>query len=250
MSVLWALRDVAVGYAPCALIEGLTLELHAGQRWVLLGNNGAGKTTLLDTISGWYQPLCGSISSADGGIPLDVSSAPAQALADRRAMLAQQPSLRFSMPVLDHVAQAARGDATAARAAALRWLERFDAARLAARDVRQLSGGERQRVALARVFARETPLVLLDEPLGALDLAHQQLALGVMREHCGAQCIVAAVHQLNWAQQFATHALLIGGSGRWLAGEAQQVMTAENLQSLYGVPVRREHTALGPRWVW
>lgn len=250
MKPLWTLDALAVGHGPCALLEGLSLRLHAGERWALLGNNGAGKSTLLDTISGWYRPIAGRIQCEEGNIPIDVSQASPAVLAERRAHLGQGPALRFSMPVRDYVAQAARGDAAQAQANALLWLGRFDATALAPRDVRQLSGGELQRVALARVFARETPLLLLDEPLSHLDLAHQALLGEVLREGAQTRCVLMAVHQLNWAQAHATHALLLGGAGRWLAGPASEVLNEANLRALYGVGLQRIDSALGPRWVW
>lgn len=250
MQDLLTLHEVSVGYGPCALLSGLNLQWRMGQRWALLGNNGAGKSTLLETIAGWYQPLAGRIQCQVDGIPLDVSKASPAALADCRALLGQAPVLRFSMPVLDYVAQAARGGAAQAPQRALAWLARFDAAALAGRDVRQLSGGERQRVALARAFARETPLVLLDEPLSHLDLAHQALLADVLCEGAAYRCVAMAVHQLNWAQQHATHALLVGGAGRWLAGPVEDVLTEDHLHALYGVPLARVGSALGTRWVW
>jgi iron complex transport system ATP-binding protein len=249
MSLPWRLQNLSAGYAPSALVEGLNIELHTGECWVLLGVNGAGKSTLLNTISGWYMPITGLIEGSNGNIPTEVLKLSPLQLSHERAMLTQQQRLGFSIDVLAYVMQAVREPAQQASEHAMHWLRRLDAQHLAQRDVRALSGGERQRVQLARVLARQTPLVLLDEPLSHLDLAHQRMLAGLLQAERASRCFVIAVHDINWAQAVATHALLLCGNGRWQAGRAEEVMTSDAMQQLYGIPLQSVVTPQGLRWV-
>jgi iron complex transport system ATP-binding protein len=110
-------------------------------------------------------------------------------------------------------------------------LEAMEVAELAARDVRTLSGGERQRVAIAAMLAQDTPLLLLDEPANALDLAHQVGVMKLLSRLCRDQGKTAVMigHDLTLAHSVSTHALLLMGDGRWLAGTTADVMRALNL---------------------
>jgi len=80
---------------------------------------------------------------------------------------------------------------------------------------------------------------LLDEPLSQLDLRHQQQALQVLREESErGKTLFVVSHDPNHARRFASHALLLFGEGRWLAGPIGDVLTAEYLSALYRHPVR------------
>src|SRR5207302_5447739 len=94
-------------------------------------------------------------------------------------------------------------------------LQALDVDDLAQRDVRTLSGGERQRVAIAAVLAQDTPLLLLDEPANALDLAHQVSVMRLLADLCDGACkaVVMVGHDLNLAHSVASHALLLMGDG-------------------------------------
>lgn len=120
----------------------------------------------------------------------------------------------------------------------------MDVLELAQRDIRTLSGGERQRVAIAALLAQSTPLILLDEPANALDLAHQVSVMQCMQQLCAQQqhAVVMVSHDLNLAYQVATHVLLLMGDGTWLAGSKKDIMQAEKLaQCLDQALVRFEH---------
>jgi iron complex transport system ATP-binding protein len=110
---------------------------------------------------------------------------------------------------------------------------------LAARDVRTLSGGERQRVAIAALLAQDTPLLLLDEPANALDLAHQVQTMGLLARLCREQdkTVVMIVHDLNLAWGVSTHALLLDGAGGWHAGPVRDAMQAARLGEYLGHPI-------------
>jgi molybdate transport system ATP-binding protein len=150
----------------------LALSVDPGEIVAVLGPNGAGKTTLLRAIAGLSPLSAGSITIT--GEPVDdvpnrVFIAPEQR---RIGMVFQNYRLFPHLSVRDNVAFGLRSRRVArasARADADRWLHRLDIDELADRRPRQLSGGQAQRVALARALAGEPKLLLLDEPLAALD---------------------------------------------------------------------------------
>jgi iron complex transport system ATP-binding protein len=109
---------------------------------------------------------------------------------------------------------------------------------LAASDVQTLSGGERQRVAIATALLQGTPLLLLDEPASHLDLAHQRLLVAVLLAHAGqGGAVVASLHDLNLAWDLASHVVLLDGAGHALAGTRDEVLGAERLGAVFGVPI-------------
>jgi iron complex transport system ATP-binding protein len=111
---------------------------------------------------------------------------------------------------------------------------------LASRDVLTLSGGERQRVALAMLLAQEPRLLLLDEPSSHQDLQHQVKIFSVLRGLAEAGCaLVAAVHDINLAARYATHALLLDGAGSADAGPIDTMLTPDRLSRVFRHPVRR-----------
>lgn len=151
----------------------LDVDLRGGDGPVaIIGPNGSGKTTLLRTIAGAFRPESGLIEidgdrvfDADAGVDLDP---------ERRGVgyVPQGYGLFPHLSALDNVAFAWIAKAAPPgerREAALRVMERMGCAHLAAREIGGLSGGEQQRVALARALASEPKLLLLDEPLAALD---------------------------------------------------------------------------------
>ena len=124
------------------------------------------------------------------------------------------------------------------RQRALALLAQLDLAGFANRDLGSLSGGERRRVSLATVLMQDTPLLLLDEPLSALDIQHQQHTLQLLSSQYADRAIVMVSHDPNHAWRFATHALLLFGNGAWQAGQIEQVLTPEHLSRLYQYPIK------------
>ncbi len=166
----------------------LDIELSAedGEIVALLGPNGAGKTTALRAVAG-LQPLDGGIITLDDAVLDDPATGTLVPTTDRPIGFVFQDYLLFPrMSALDNVAFGlrARGHAKAdARAAALRWLERFEIAGHADAKPRTLSGGQAQRVALARALATDPQLLLLDEPLAALDASTRLAVRTELRRH-------------------------------------------------------------------
>jgi molybdate transport system ATP-binding protein len=155
-----------------ALDLDVELQVDEGEVVALLGPNGAGKTTLLRALAG-LVPIDGSVR-LDGAV-LEDSASRRYVPTERRSIgVVFQDYLLFPhLSVLDNVAFGLRarglGRAGAAEKANA-WLERMDLAAYAAMRPGQLSGGQRQRVALARALAPDPRLLLLDEPMAALDV--------------------------------------------------------------------------------
>jgi molybdate transport system ATP-binding protein len=139
---------------------------------VLFGPSGAGKSLTLALIAGLVRPDRGTIT-INGHVVSDRDRRVHVSTQDRRiGMVFQEGLLLPHRTVLDNVALAVRQTSgrRSRRAIARTWLERVGAEELAHRRPRTLSGGQRQRVALARGLAGDPALVLLDEPLSALDM--------------------------------------------------------------------------------
>jgi molybdate transport system ATP-binding protein len=145
----------------------VALEVGAGECLALAGPSGAGKTSVLRTIAGLLRPEHGRVE-ADGELWLDTERGVDLPPERRRCgYLFQEYALFGHLSAWQNVAYPLRGADRRQRAVAL--LERFGMAELADSRPRTLSGGERQRVAVARALAREPGVLLLDEPLAALD---------------------------------------------------------------------------------
>jgi molybdate transport system ATP-binding protein len=150
-----------------ALDLDLRVEVAAGECLAVAGPSGAGKTSLLRVAAGLLRPEHGLVESS-GETWLDTRRGVDLPPERRRCgYLFQEYALFPHLNALQNVAYPLRGSDRRGRAAAL--LDRFGMSELADARPRTLSGGERQRVALARALAREPDVLLLDEPLSALD---------------------------------------------------------------------------------
>jgi molybdate transport system ATP-binding protein len=164
----------------------IALDVGDGEVVALLGPNGAGKTTALRVIAG-LQPLDHGRIELDGTVLDDPAADVFVPTAERPIGVVFQDYLLFPrLSALDNVAFGlrARGyDKASARNRAREWLERFALAQHANAKPRTLSGGQAQRVALARALATDPRLLLLDEPLAALDAGTRLQVRTELRRH-------------------------------------------------------------------
>jgi putative spermidine/putrescine transport system ATP-binding protein len=185
-----SLRQVSKTYDGLTAVEGVTLDVPAGAYCCFLGPSGCGKTTILRMIAGHEDPTGGQIRIGGQNV---VGLSPARR---RTAMMFQSYALFPHLTVRDNIAFAlrVRGVSKAERRrAANQMMEKVRLVELADRLPGQLSGGQQQRVALARAAITEPRVLLLDEPLSALDeqlrvqmrqeLRRMQRALGITFVH-------------------------------------------------------------------
>jgi ABC-type Fe3+/spermidine/putrescine transport system ATPase subunit len=172
------IRDLAKSYAGTPALRGVSLAVAEGAIVCLLGPSGCGKTTLLRLIAGLEQADSGAITFA--GRPLDDIPAHERGF----GLMFQEYALFPHRDVAGNIAFGLRMQRRPRHAIRARVAERLDRVGLTGYDRRrvyELSGGERQRVALARSLAPSPRLLMLDEPLGALDRALRERLLDDLR---------------------------------------------------------------------
>lgn len=240
-------KDLSVQAGHTPLLTAIDFQLAPGERLAVLGENGAGKSTLLRLLAG--ESLGPGLQSS-GAVHLAgrrIGAWPARQLARLRAVLPQQTDLSFAFNALELV-QLARypHDEPEARSTAIarQALRLADAAVFEHREVATLSGGERARVFLAACFAQlwemetdQPRFLLLDEPTAALDLAHQHHLLDTARAFAAQRGLglLAILHDLNLAAQYADRLLLLR-QGRLLAqGRPDEVLTTDRIAQGFGV---------------
>jgi putative spermidine/putrescine transport system ATP-binding protein len=168
MTAALQFRNLTLGYDRHPAVHHLTGTVADGTLLAVIGPNGAGKSSLLRVIGALESPAAGTVCFL--GEP--VVAGAALAVRRRMASVFQEPLLADTS-VFDNVAMGLRFRGVSRdqiEPRVTRWLARFSIAELAGRRARTLSGGEAQRVALARALVNRPRVLLLDEPLGALDL--------------------------------------------------------------------------------
>jgi molybdate transport system ATP-binding protein len=172
-----------------AFTLSLDLEVAEGEVVAVVGPNGSGKTTTLRALAGLVRPTTGTIRL--GERTLDDTAAGIHVEARNRdiGVVFQDYLLFPHLSAVDNIAFGLQAHGTAkpeALASAHRWLARFELSEFAGVRPRELSGGQAQRVALARALILEPPLLLLDEPLAALDVGARASVRRQLKEVLGA----------------------------------------------------------------
>jgi iron complex transport system ATP-binding protein len=217
-------------------LAGLGAALRPGEITAICGPNGAGKSTLLACLAGLLEP--------DGGtVALD--AAPLAKLAPREraqaiGYLPQTPEVAWDVSVetLVGLGRLPWGDANPQPVAAA--LAALDLTGFARRPVSQLSGGERARALLARVLAGEPRWLLADEPLAALDLAHQLALLGTFHKLARdeGKGVVLVLHDLTLAMNHAQRVLVLDGGKLAADGPPEQALSEAVIAQVWGVAAR------------
>lgn len=239
---LWSLREAAFTAGDRAILSPLTLDLAAGRVYGLIGPNGSGKSTLLKMLARQIAPTAGAISF--DGRPLTAWTG--RAFAREVAYMPQFMPASDGMNVRElvglgrypwHGALGRFGATDRAKVAEALALTGLDP--LAERGVDTLSGGERQRAWIAMLVAQDANSLLLDEPISALDIAHQIEILRMIRDlaHRRGIGVLAVLHDVNLAARFCDHIIALQG-GRLIAqGPPAEILQPGPLEAIYGIPM-------------
>ncbi len=248
-----AIHDVSVRYGRREVLRELSAgPLPRGMITALLGPNGSGKSTLLRVLAGLTAASSGRL--ALDGEPLTLSARSARS--HSVVYLPQTLPAGVRLQVLESVLVARRAgrDPALARhgtpadlAAAHAVLERLGIGALATRSLDELSGGQRQLVGIAQALVRDPHVLLLDEPLSALDLNHQFHVMQVLREVTRERDMVSVVvlHDINAAMRACDRAMLLHRGRIERFGAPGEVVTAQSLAEVFGVVARIEPCSRG-----
>ena len=220
------------------VLKDITLEVGEGEILTLLGPNGSGKTTLLRCIMRILNPDKGYIL-IDGR---QISKIKRRELAKRIACVPQSEPDNFPTTVFDAV--------LIGRRPYLNWnpsikdfkivsevLHLLELEEFVLRDLNELSGGEKQKVLIARGIVQEPEIMLLDEPTSNLDLRHQLEVLEIIKYLVKKRTIsvIMAMHDLNLASKYSDKLVMLKNGKIFSTGTPKQVITPENIKSVYGV---------------
>ncbi len=221
--------NVVKRFGEFAAVKGLDLEIQKGEFLAIMGPSGCGKTTSLRMLAGLERP-------SDGEIRLSGQRMNEVKPSERDTPMVWQTLALFPfLNVLKNVefGLKMRGlDGPSRTAKAMEWLERLEIAEFASRDITQLSGGQRQRVALARALVTEPEVLLLDEPVSALDanlVIRMQSVLTKLQRELGIT-FVYVTHSQSEAFAMADRVVIMS------QGEVEQIGTP---REIYRSPVSR-----------
>jgi len=205
----------------------LSFDVAPGETIAVLGPNGAGKSTLLNLVAGLVRPDAGR-ATLDGEVLFDTAAGAFAAPHIRGiSMLAQDALLFPHLSVLENVAFGPRSAgvrASAARSAARDWLAEVDALDLAERRPAELSGGQAQRIAVARALASEPRLLLLDEPMAALDVSVAPAIRRMLRRVLENRAAIIVTHDILDAFTLADRVLVLDGGAIVDEGATREVL--------------------------
>ncbi|OED49283.1 hemin ABC transporter ATP-binding protein [Rhodobacteraceae bacterium (ex Bugula neritina AB1)] len=215
------------------LVEDVNLTCHPGTVTALVGPNGAGKSSLLSLIAGERNVEQGEIWLNGRSI----AKLSIREFAQERAIFPQGSEIRFNYPVKEIVAmsRAFRDLPPEEDDAVISWaMDKTEIQHLAGRNAQTLSGGEKARATYSRVLAQETKVLLLDEPIAALDLRHQERVLQSAREQaCAGATVIAVLHDLNLAAAYSDQVALMQNGRLVSTGAPWDVLTENNISTVY-----------------
>ena len=234
-------NDLEFGYAKETILKGISFSVQKGERVSILGPNGAGKSTLLKCINGLLKPQKGLIMLGNE----KTSKMKRIDLSKRFGYVPQASDGLFPLSVFDmvllgrkpHMSWTSRAED---RQKALEALVQLKIEHLALKNYNELSGGQRQKVIIARALAQDTDFLLLDEATSNLDIKHQLQVMKLIERLSATKELTALmiVHDLNIAARWSDKIIMMNQNGIVAAGPPANVLTEDNICSVYEVRVR------------
>ena len=231
------LKHIQVSYGKREILHDIDAAIAPGRITAVMGPNGCGKTTLLRCIGGLLEPTSGSVG-IDGQ---EVGSYSARALAQKVAFVRQQAQTDFEFSAFETVLM---GRNPWQRRLQNESQEDWDIVERCMRQTGtwelrfarpdEMSGGELQRVMIARALAQQTPVLLMDEPVSNLDIAHQIEVMRLLKQATD-KTVVIVIHDLNLALQFCDDVLLLHDGGLLFHGPVKEGLTPDRISTVYGV---------------
>ncbi len=242
------IKNLNFSYATKKILEDINLKINPGEFVGIIGPNGSGKTTLLKNICRVLKPDKGVVL-IDGRVHYGPKE-----LAQKLAVVSENEPVDFDFTVLEIVLmgrtpflrrfqQERKEDIEIAK----RSMEATDTLQFIERPITQLSAGERQRVFIAQCLAQTPKIILLDEPTNYLDIKHKIRIFNffsTLNKEKGVT-VLSVLHDINLASRYCDKLILMSGGKIFDSGKTEDVLTAINIQKVYGITViiRRDEIA-------
>lgn len=230
------IKDIRFKYNSLDILSNVSMEIKEGEVTGIMGPNGSGKTTILKCINRILEPYKGSILVKNR----DLKELSNNDIAKNMGYVPQRDGGRFPRTVFDTILMG--------RKPYIQWaptskdlytvskiVDCLNLQDIAMRDINQLSGGQRQKVIIGRALAQEPEILLLDEPTTNLDLKHELEVMDIIWDQSrGGVTAILSVHDLNIAVRYCDNIIMLK-NGRIFAVGGKEVLTPENIKSVYGV---------------
>jgi len=241
-------KNVEFSYASEPVLKDVCIELAASEILGVVGPNGAGKSTLLRCIDRILKPQKGSILLDEQ----EIKKMSRMELAKKMGYIPQSATQVFSATVFDIVLMGRRphigwrsSDEDTEKV--LENLQLLNIEDLAMRDINELSGGQQQKVFIACALTQEPDVLLLDEPTSNLDIRHQVEVMDIIKNIVIEKqiSVIMAIHDLNLASRYTDRVIIMKGGRIFDTGMPSDVLTPENIRSVYGVEVEVVNSSSG-----
>jgi iron complex transport system ATP-binding protein len=242
------INKLAFKYGGNPVLKDITIEVGLGELLCIVGPNGSGKSTLLKCINRILKTQQNTVL-IDGK---DAGKINLKELSKMMGYVPQSSMSTFPFTVFDvvlmgrkpyiHWSLSERDSEIVAE-----MLDYLGISELAMRHYNELSGGEQQKVIIARALTQQPQILLLDEPTSSLDIKHQLEILCILRslaqtKHCS---VIMAMHDLNLAGRFSDRMLMLKQGCIYAVGTPEDVLTEENIDSVYGIKAQISNSVLG-----
>lgn len=235
-------KNLSFGYSEMQVLRDISFEVEQGTFLAIVGPNGAGKSTLINL-------MCGLLTSDSGVIKVNeklIELYSTKALSKKIAVVRQEFTPVFGFSVIETVMMARTThygqlgfETETDRQIVNEALQVTDTDRFASRLLSNLSSGERQRVFIARAYAQDTPILLLDEPTSFLDYKHQTKIFDLLKNAQKAKnkAVVTVIHDINLAAQYADNVLLIAGDNNYVYGPTRNVLSQKQIEKFFDTKI-------------
>lgn len=237
------IESLTLNIGKTAVCKELSIQFNPGEIWAILGVNGVGKSTLLHHLI--------DLESASKHIKIDQNSLHhykfhRKELAMKTGLLLQEYEYHFPCTVLEatligrHPYHSQwQWESKEDIEVATKALISTDLLDFKDRMVDTLSGGEKRRLNIATLLTQDPDYYLLDEPTNHLDLHAQIKILDLLQDHIQTnnKTGIIVIHDANLAYRYCSHVLMLFGQGKWASGTKKSMITADNLEQLYGQPI-------------
>ncbi len=235
-------QNLTCGYGDTTVIRDVSFSVERGRVCGLIGANGAGKSTLMKCIMGYIKPKAGDVLVSG----VSIIRATEREVSKRIAYVAQSHDVAFSFSVLEMVLMGRTpylggmyGPKKDDYEICHKQLEQVGMASYADRNFQNLSGGQKQLVYLARAFAQDTPVLVLDEPTTGLDYKNQMVFWKMIRDAARhGKTVLVCVHDPGHVMWFCDDVVAIRNDGTLLAkGKVADVICSDLLKKVYDMNI-------------